>query len=153
METTLLCVANIDAIFLMMSSVRWTLVLFECHCGYDCLRPELSKLVVSLPSVRCVQERACNTKTAPVLTARRPMQIYNHLEAVVPCPSDCLLEVRQLTSDVRLSWSDLERPIANGNADMIQSRRGTISVNNYDEHKRDHVRRTQQRQWQRSQPP
>ena len=43
-DTTLLFDANMEAIFLTMLSVRWTLVELECHVGYEILCPELSNL-------------------------------------------------------------------------------------------------------------
>ena len=50
------------------------------------------------------------------------MQIYNHLEAVVPCPSDCFLQVGKLPSDVRFVCPDFERPVTDWNADVVESR-------------------------------
>ena len=42
--TTFVFVANMDAICLMMLSVRCTLVELECHWGNEILCPELSNL-------------------------------------------------------------------------------------------------------------
>ncbi len=47
METTLVFVANMEAIVLIIASVRATFVELECHCGKEILWPELSNLWIT----------------------------------------------------------------------------------------------------------
>lgn len=57
------------------------------------------------------------------------MEVDDNLDAVRACPRDGLLQVGQLTSDVGLAGSDLERPVSDRDADVVKSEcYGTISA-------------------------
>ena len=49
------------------------------------------------------------------------MQVHNDFEAVVTRPSDGLLEVGELALDVGFPGANLECPVANWNADVVES--------------------------------
>ena len=57
----------------------------------------------------------------PVLTARRAVQVDDHFQAMVTRPSNGLLEVGELALDVGLPGANLECPVANWNADVVES--------------------------------
>lgn len=76
------------------------------------------------------------------------MQVYNDLDAVVSCPGDGFLEVRQLTRDVRLATLDIERPKADRNTDMVQSTARDNVGQRLQNIKHGHVQHTLQRRLQ-----
>ena len=51
------------------------------------------------------------------------MQVNNSFEAVVTRPSYGTLEIGKLAGDIGLSGPNLESPVSDGNADMVESRR------------------------------
>ena len=48
------------------------------------------------------------------------MEVYDNLQAVVCGPFDRVLEVWQLPRDIRLPRPDLEGPVPDGYADVVQ---------------------------------
>ena len=71
---------------------------------------------------RSADEEKC--KYRPVLATWGAMQVYDNLQAVVARPGDCFLQVGQLARNVGLAWPDLERPVPNGNADVVETGNG-----------------------------
>ena len=49
------------------------------------------------------------------------MQVNDHLQSVLPRPSNGLLEIRQLAGDVGLPRAHLEGPVADRDADMVET--------------------------------
>ncbi len=47
------------------------------------------------------------------------MQVNDNLQAMVPGPSYCLLKVWKLTGNIRFTGSNLERPVSDGDADVV----------------------------------
>ena len=59
------------------------------------------------------------------------MQVNNHLQPVLPRPSDGLLEIRQLAGDVGLPRAHLEGPVADRDADMVETGVNDASMSLY----------------------
>ena len=57
----------------------------------------------------------------PILATWGTVQVNDDLDPVVACPCYGFLEVGKLAGDVGLAGADVERPISNGDADMVQS--------------------------------
>lgn len=55
---------------------------------------------------------------------RTPMQVYNDLEAGIPSPFNGVVEVFQLTVHVGFTLEGGHGPVAHGDADVVQTRRG-----------------------------
>lgn len=107
------------------------------------VKPKLTRSSVSREPLR-------HCLILPILTSGSAVQVNDDFEAVVPSPSDRLLQVRQLAGNVRFPGPDFERPVSDGYADVVQPGSGGMSVKNTMPG-RDHVRLTLQRRWQRSQ--
>lgn len=127
--TTLLWPANIEAMRLMIASVRATLVEFECQPGNEILCPELSKLPQSYQLLRAHGNG--DELHPPVLASWRAVQVDDNLQAMVARPRNGLLEVGQLAGDVGLSRTRLKGPVADGYTDMVQSNSGRMSVSRW----------------------
>ena len=110
---------NSAVIRLSTALVRATFVEFECHCGNEMRRPELSKLTTVGIRHSCRAQCGRSEESLPVLAARSAVEINNNLETVVPRPGDGLLQIGQLARDERLSRADVEGPVADGDADVV----------------------------------
>ena len=60
-------------------------------------------------------------ESVPVLASGGPVEINDDFEAILLCPTDSLGQVATLALQVRLTWTDIVRPIADGDAYVIQS--------------------------------
>ncbi len=68
-------------------------------------------------------------QSLPVLASRSSVQVNDDLESMRARPADRLLEVRQLAGDVRLTRPNLECPVSDGNADVVEAKRMKKGVN------------------------
>lgn len=49
------------------------------------------------------------------------MEVNDNLQSMLACPLDALLQVRQLTRNVRLPSADLKGPVSDGYPDVVQT--------------------------------
>ena len=64
----------------------------------------------------------------PILAAGSAMQVNDDLKPVIASPCDGFLEIWQLTLDVWLTGPNCKSPIADGEADVIQTTPGSFSA-------------------------
>jgi hypothetical protein len=57
----------------------------------------------------------------PILASGGPVEINDDFEAILLCPIDSIGQVGTLALQVRLTWTNIVGPIADGDANMIQS--------------------------------
>lgn len=62
-----------------------------------------------------------------VLAAGQAMNIEEHLEAVVPCPANCVIQMRKLSLDVWVAALGHKSPVADRNADVVEAGSGNCS--------------------------
>lgn len=49
------------------------------------------------------------------------MQVNDNFQAMVGCPLNCLLQIGKLTLDIWFSGIHIERPVADGNTNVVQA--------------------------------
>lgn len=64
--------------------------------------------------------RWCVIIRSPILTARSAMQVYDDLQTILCSPFDCLLKVRQLSLNIWLIRTNVERPVTDWQAHMVE---------------------------------
>ncbi len=60
------------------------------------------------------------TVSVPILASGGPVEIDDDFKAIILRPTDSLGQVGTLALDVRLTWTDIIRPIADRDTNVIQ---------------------------------